>query len=106
MRDVRITVLKVTLDKALCEKYADKDITPCAKHYEGQVMIAKKGNRPPEMCGGAWSPCEKYVFALSQGIDTFGFAHWMGVPRTVVTCCVDGLRPVTFLLEAMEEDQA
>lgn len=102
MRDVKITVLKVTLDKELCETYGDPEITPCHKHHVGQIMIAKNGAKPPELCGGAWTPCEKYVFALSQGVDEFGFSHWMGVPKTVVTCCVDGLRPITLLLEAME----
>ena len=104
MRDVKITVLKVTLDKELCEKYGHPDITPCHKHYVGQVMIAKGGARPPEMCGGAWTPAEKYIFALSQGVDTFGFKNWMGVDKTVVTCCVDGLRPITLLLEAVDPE--
>lgn len=103
MRDVRITVLKVTLDEELCKKYASPGIEPCHKHYVGQVMIAKGGAKPAELCGGAWTPCEKYVFALSQGIDEFGFKNWMGVPKTVVTCCLDGLRPITLLIEAIDE---
>ena len=102
IRDVKITVLKVGFDEELCKRYGAPGITPCPVHTVGQVMLSKGAKRPPEMCGGAWTPCEKYVFGLAHGLDAFGYENWMGVPKTCVMVCSDGLRPVTFLLEVAD----
>lgn len=39
---------------------------------------------------------------LAHGGTAF-YDDWMRNPKTAVVCCNDGLRPVSFLLEATDE---
>ena len=103
MRKVKITVLKVGFDEELCREYGAPGIVPCPFHKVGQEMLVIDGKKPAEMCGGAWTPCEKYAFALAHGLDRFDYKVWMGRDKISINTCNDGLRPVTFKLEVVEE---
>jgi uncharacterized repeat protein (TIGR04076 family) len=56
------------------------------------------------LCDDAWIPFERFVFAMAHGTDEF-FPDWIRVPKTTINCCNDGIRPVIFKLEAMENTE-
>ena len=103
MRKVKITVMKVDFNEELCKEYGAPDITPCPAHTVGQEMWVIGGKKPAELCPGAWGPFEKYVFALVHGVDKFDFPAWYGKEKVSINTCYDGLRPVTFKLEVVDE---
>ncbi|MCH4014610.1 MAG: TIGR04076 family protein [Solobacterium sp.] len=41
---------------------------------------------------------------MAHGTDEF-FPDWIRVPKTTINCCNDGIRPVIFKLEAMENTE-
>ena len=46
---------------------------------------------------------EPFVLALRHGGSGF-YDGWMKNPRSVMLSCNDGFRPVSFLVEALDED--
>ena len=50
-------------------------------------------------CPWAWIDVYRSVSALSAGAT---FTPWQKRDGVSVVCCTDGIRPVTFLLEALE----
>ena len=44
-----------------------------------------------------------FALALSHGAEGF-YDGWMKNPHSAMLSCNDGFRPVTFLLEALDED--
>jgi len=100
MKDVIIEVLSVNFNKELAEKYGQRDLKVCPFHTVGQTMISSLDEKPAEMCSGAWASLERYVFALSHGVEEFYDGVWMKNPREVILCCPDGLRPVIFKMSA------
>ncbi len=103
MKKVKITVLKNTFNEDFAREYAMPGLKKCSVMKEGQVFIAGLG-KPDGLCDGAWRSIHQYVFALANGADKFFFDDWVRQPRTAITCCNDGLRPVFFKLEALDED--
>lgn len=92
--DVKITVLKRTVDENLYRLYADKVGEPCERLFEGQEFISKMANMPENFCSWAWTDIQKYVLTLARGGDFIGVKKGF-----FITCCTDGFRPVTFKLE-------
>ena len=43
------------------------------------------------------------MLALSHGAENF-YDGWMRNPRSAMLSCNDGFRPVSFLVEALDED--
>src|SRR5512142_666558 len=103
MTAVRITVLKRSLHEDLAKAYAAGPVAPCAMMEEGRSFIA--GFLKPEgYCDWAWGDLGRPVTGLLTG-GSFGrgpFAGWMRDDSTMVSCCSDGLRPVSFLLERID----
>jgi len=97
--DVKITVIKKTLNQDLVEKYTESgDWKHCEKFREGQEFISENVNMPSGFCSWAWADIQKYVLALARG------AKLVGVKSGVcITCCTDGFRPVIFKLEKINE---
>jgi uncharacterized repeat protein (TIGR04076 family) len=102
MRNVKITVLETTFNKELAEKYGVKGLSVCPCNKPGQVYISKGGLKPEGLCDDAWVAFERFVFAMAHGVKKF-FPDWIDIPNTTINCCNDGLRPVIFKLEAIEE---
>ena len=50
-----------------------------------------------------WSATIGAVLALASGGENL-YAGWMKNPRSAMISCNDGFRPVSFYLEAMDED--
>ena len=102
MKKVRITVMKITVYRDLMDRYLGSADQPCPME-EGESYVCNGFSRPEGFCESAWTSVAPYVRTLSEGGGNF-FDGWMKDPKTAMISCADGFRPVTFFLEAMEED--
>lgn len=103
MNQVKITVLKTTLDEELAAQYGAPGLTACPMMEAGQIFYADYA-KPEGFCDEAWKAIYQYVFALAHGAgkDVFYFGDWIRQPGVAICSCNDGLRPVIFKLEASD----
>ena len=99
-RDVRITILK----SEVAEKYAIPNFGPCPFHKAGQVFVSDGEHKPNGLCEYAWKPIEAMVASLSHGELLQPKGTWMRDDDKGVFACVDGLRPVIMLIEAIDAE--
>lgn len=102
MKKCRITVMKVARYDDLIEKY-EKPIQHACDMKEGQVFIANGWERPEGFCLSAWESMSAFVLTLSHGGGDF-YDGWMKNKKSAMISCNDGFRPVSFLIEALDED--
>lgn len=100
MKRVKITVLKCTRNE-FADQYGVEGLGKCPWHHEVDVFIFDR-EKPAGLCEDAWIALERYVFALSFGATEF-WEGWLKEPGAVINCCNDGMRPVIFKLEALED---
>lgn len=72
---------------------------------EGDSWISDGVHKPDGLCGSAWDSMKDFVRTLGAGGGNF-FDGWMKNPRSAMISCNDGFRPVSFLLEAIEDASA
>lgn len=103
---VRITVIRRALHRDLVEEYIRKErypngYTACPLWTEGDSFTVEGfPNKPAGFpCDWAWADIQRDVAMIMFG------AHlpWMTAPGKAVTCCTDGFRPVSFLVERVDE---
>ena len=102
MKKVRITAIRKACYKDLIDKYENPIENACDVE-EGQVFIANGLNRPEGLCESAWESMSAFVMGLAHGAEAF-YDGWMKNPRSAMISCNDGFRPVSFLLETLEEE--
>ena len=104
MNKCKITVLKRYFDEELVKEYGTEHTTgKCAAFEEGQVYYTNElGGKPEGFCEGAWRAIFHYTFALAHGAPDFFDGDWIKAPGTAICCCNDGLRPVIFKVERVE----
>ncbi|MGN0989114.1 MAG: TIGR04076 family protein [Eubacteriales bacterium] len=102
MKKCRITVIKTARYDDLIEKYENPIQHACDMH-EGQVFIANGWRKPEKMCDSAWESMSPFVMTLAHGGSNF-YDGWMKNPTSAMISCNDGFRPVSFLIEALDED--
>ena len=102
MKKIRITVKRIACYKDLMEEYENPIEHACAME-EGQVFIANGWQKPEGFCTSAWDTVSPFVMALSHGAKDF-YDGWMKDKRSAMISCNDGFRPVSFLLEATDEE--
>ena len=102
MKKVRITVMRKASYADLMEKY-ENPIAHACDMREGDVFIANGWQKPQGLCQSAWDSMSPFVMALSCGGGDF-YDGWMKNKKSAMISCNDGFRPVSFLLEAMDED--
>ncbi|MBQ2325553.1 MAG: TIGR04076 family protein [Clostridia bacterium] len=102
MKKVRITVMRVARYDDLINKYENPILHACDM-VEGTVFIANGWEKPSGMCDSAWESMSSFVMALAHGGSDF-YDGWMKDPRSAMISCNDGFRPVSFYLEAMDEE--
>ena len=102
MTKVRITVMRKACYEDLMEKYENPMEDACAME-EGRVFIANDWQRPEGLCESAWETMSPFVMGLAHGAEDF-YEGWMKNPRSAMLSCNDGFRPVSFLLEALDEE--
>lgn len=102
MKRVKITVMKTACYKDLIEKYENPIIHTCDMK-KGQEFIANGWHKPDGFCDSAWESMSAFVMTLAHGGSDF-YKGWMKNKKSAMISCNDGFRPVSFLLETMEED--
>lgn len=102
MKKVKITVMRIACYQDLMEQY-ENPIQHACDMRQGQVFIADGWKKPEGFCDSAWDSVSSFVMALAHGGEDF-YDGWMKNPKSAMISCNDGFRPVSFLLEAMEED--
>lgn len=68
----------------------------------GKEFIAEGWNKPEGFCDSAWETISPFVMALAHGAEDF-YDGWMKNKKSAMISCNDGFRPVSFLLETIEE---
>ena len=87
MYKVRITVMKRTVHQDLIDRFELPQDNPCEMEI-GKSFIAEG----------------PFVIGLENGEQGF-YGDWMKDPRSAMLSCNDGFRPVSFLVEAIREDE-
>ena len=88
--------------KDLMEKYENPMEHACDIE-EGQVFIANGWCKPVGMCDSAWDSMSPFVMTLAYGGKDI-YNGWMKNEKSAMISCNDGFRPVSFLIEALEEE--
>lgn len=102
MKKVMITVMKKARYDDLIEKYENPMEHECDVEL-GDVFIANGWEKPEDFCSSAWESISSFVLALSSGGEDL-YDGWMKNKKSAMISCNDGFRPVSFLLETMDED--
>jgi uncharacterized repeat protein (TIGR04076 family) len=102
MKRCRITVARVASYPDLSERYENPMDHPCDM-VEGQVFLADGWRKPEGFCDSAWSTLSPFVMTLAHGGEDI-YQGWMKNRRSAMISCNDGFRPVSFYIEALEEE--
>ena len=102
MKKVRITVKRTARYDDLIAVYENPLEHACDMRV-GQVFIANGWVRPEGFCESAWDSLSPFVMTLAYGGENI-YDGWMKNPKSAMISCNDGFRPVSFLLEALEEN--
>ena len=102
MKKCRITVMRAARYDDLIERY-ENPIEHACELRDGQVFIANGWQRPEGMCESAWESMSPFVMTLAHGGENL-YDGWMKNPKSAMISCNDGFRPVSFLIEALEEE--
>ena len=93
--------MKVAFYADLAQKYENPMENACSMH-PGQSFISSDARKPDALCQSAWDTMSPFVMALASGATNF-YNGWMKNPASAMISCNDGFRPVTFLIEAIDE---
>ena len=105
MPKVKITVVKKVNAKDLYgdsppAAFDEKRVTPeCDRFTLGQEFVVDNHNCPPEFCNWAFADIQRDLVHILYG----GYYPWMKEKGVAISCCTDGLRPVIFKLERIED---
>ena len=102
MKKVRITAIRKTCYPDLMEAY-ENPIQHACEVKEGQTWVANGWSKPEGFCDSAWDSISPFVMTLAHGGGDF-YDGWMKNPKSAMISCNDGFRPVSFYLEALDED--
>ena len=102
MKKVKITAIRKACYADLMERY-ENPIQHACDVQEGQVWIANGWQKPEGLCDSAWESMSAFVMTLSHGGGDF-YDGWMKNPKSAMISCNDGFRPVSFYIEALDED--
>ena len=102
MKKVRITVKRIARYDDLIVEY-ENPIEHACEMKLNQVFISIDTQRPEGFCDSAWESVYPFVKELANGGGNF-YDGWMKNEKSAMISCNDGFRPVSFLLETIEED--
>jgi uncharacterized repeat protein (TIGR04076 family) len=100
MAKCKITVLKRSINEDFAKVYTKEKVELCPINTEGQEYISIDGEKPENFCSFAWRDIYKYVFTL---LFDGNFGMWMKDSGSVIACCTDGIRPVFYKIERIED---
>ena len=100
----KITVLRKNYYREIADDYIAKKLKPygpCDIFKKGQEFITDGFSGIPEgFCTWAWNDIYKSIIAFITNGD---FGMWFENKNMFITCCTDGVRPVVFKIEKIEE---
>lgn len=102
MTKLKIKVLKRLAPEEIFDEMpvARKDwMVPCPIYEDGQEYIIDKIEMPEGFCGSAWQTIYPNVRTLYHG----GSPPYFDEKGVAITCCADGIRPVIFKVERIED---
>lgn len=102
MKKIKITVMKKVCHQDLIDRY-ENPIENACEMVEGAVFIANGWKRPENFCESAWDSMSPFVLGLSHGAEDF-YEGWMKNKKSAMISCNDGFRPVSFLIETLDEE--
>ena len=102
MKKVKITVMRIACYRDLMDKYENPLEHPCDMQ-EGQIFIANGWKKPDGFCDSAWDTISSFVMTLAHGGENI-YDGWMKNRKSAMISCNDGFRPVSFLLETLDEE--
>lgn len=103
MKRVKITVLEKHFYEALADAYLTEGraVGPCPLLEEGDTFVFEGNAVMPEgFCPWAWIDIYRGVSALAAGAT---YVPWNNKDGLQILCCTDGVRPVVFAVEAIED---
>ena len=102
MKKIRITVKRMARYDDLMQQYENPIEHACGM-WEGRTFICNGWAKPEGMCDSAWETLSPFVMTLAHGGENF-YDGWMKDPKSAMISCNDGFRPVSFYVEALEEE--
>ena len=102
MKKVKITVMRMARYEDLMALYENPMEHACDMKL-GQEFIANGWEKPEGMCDSAWESMSPFVMTLAYGGENI-YDGWMKNPKSAMISCNDGFRPVSFLIEVIEEE--
>ena len=101
MKKVKITAIRRADYRDLQALY-ENPIEHTCDVQEGKTWVSQGGMKPEGLCEEAWKTMREFVEELAHGGGNF-YDGWMKNPHSAMISCNDGFRPVSFLLETVEE---
>lgn len=102
MKKVKITVIKKMFNEELAKEYGVEGLKECSYFNVGDTYITNY-KKPKGFCEDAWQAIQYYVYALAMEAGKF-YVNWVKDEGIAINCCNDGLRPVVFKLERLDEE--
>lgn len=102
MKKCKITVMRIARHEDLSAIY-ENPIEHACDLNEGDAFIADGWNKPEGLCSSAWESMSPFVLALASGSENL-YDGWMKNPKSAMISCNDGFRPVSFYIEALDEE--
>lgn len=104
----KITVLRREFYQDLAEEFlANPKVGKCNRFKDGQEFILDQGDffhmMNGEFCSEAWDSISRYVYAALQGGSIM--RGWTNDEKLMISCCNDGIRPVIFKIERIDEKE-
>ena len=101
MKKCKITVMKTARYDDLIEKY-ENPIEHACDLKVGDTWVSSGARRPNGFCESAWESISPFVLELAKGGGNF-YDGWMKNEKSAMISCNDGFRPVSFLIETLDE---
>ena len=102
MKKVKITVKRMARYDDLMQQY-ENPIEHACSMQPGQEFTCNGWAKPGGMCDSAWETLSPFVMTLAHGGENF-YDGWMKDPKSAMISCNDGFRPVSFYVEALDEE--
>lgn len=101
MKKLKITVMKMAQYDDLIVRY-ENPIEHACNMKLGKEFIANGWNMPEGFCNSAWESISPFAMTLAHGGENL-YDGWMKNKKSAMISCNDGFRPVSFLIETLED---
>ena len=103
----KITVLRREFYQDLADEYlANPNVGKCNLFHDGQEFIVDGKDfwkmMNGKFCAEAWDSISRYIYAALQGGSIM--RGWTNDEKVMIAACSDGVRPVSFKIERIDEE--